>query len=116
MAFAIIHTATRVIKVFTVDANRVLASDESSVAITEPATLPTSASGFYKLDATNNVVAATINEANEAGVNEVFNEQQAKNRLLALRDAAIAMRDDATVPVTSSDFARKLVQYLHISQ
>ena len=116
MAFAIIHTATRVIKVFTVDVDYVLSSDESSISITEPETLPTSATGFYKLDATNQVVAATINEANQAGVNEIFEAQQARNRLLALRDAAIAMRDDATVPTSSSDFARKLVQYLHISQ
>lgn len=105
---AIIHTATRVVRRVTTDAAPALAADESVV---EVSTLNLSG-GFWKLDAQGVRVAATPADIDAAAVDDALEAQKVRALALALRDAAVAMRDDASLPATVRAFARDYVRFM----
>lgn len=91
---AIIHTTTRVIRRLTIDPSPVLAADETAIALATDIDL---SGGFWKLDAQNDKVAATSDDVSQAGVDDAVVYQQQIGKLLALRDAALAVVNDTSI-------------------
>lgn len=82
----IIHTASRVIRRITTDVSPVVASDETAIVMASPLDI---GGGFWKLDVSNNKVAATAAEAQTAGIDENFKTTQRANLLAAYKTALI---------------------------
>ncbi len=106
---AIIHTPTRVVRRLTTDNVPAVAADETGVVMAVPVDM---AGGPWKLDVGNNLVAASVAEAQAAGMDRAFTQAQASLRLTNLLAHLDLMIADATLPARVRTFATLLKTFL----
>jgi electron transfer flavoprotein alpha/beta subunit len=109
MPNAILHTATRVLRRITVIEPPPLGADEMAQVVSDGFTPQ---HRFTVLLANGTQRAATAQEALGSGVDEDAVLADRRQKLLDLRNRAIAMRDDATVATSVKQFAAALLAYL----
>lgn len=105
MEKAIIHTETRVIRRTTTEENPQITADETVIEMPEVVQL---GGGFWKLNAKNKKVAATVEEGRAAGIDYEWNNEQKRTRIVEMRGLITELSNDATIPAKLRDYFKAL--------
>jgi|SRR6266850_7725408 len=97
---AIIDTATRIIKVVTIDPIVTPGEGETAIVLDNPIDL---GNGPWKLDDTNTKVVATAKEYQDSGLDEQFNQEVKMTNYLAFKATLASAIKDKTLPVSLID-------------
>ena len=111
--YAVLHTATRVIRGLTTDARRVLLADETIVgplAVQLDIRHPRDEPGWRLALDNVTLVRATIAQWRAADMDEAWDATEKERKWMELRQAVRDVRDDPTVPVSVKAWATKTIQ------
>ena len=109
MQYAIIHTATRVIRRLTTDEPPAVWADETAVALAEKIDLaPEGQTKYWKLDDKNKKIAASNAEIDAAGVDETLEAQKRAAKVAAYKDAVATAAADPLIIGSLKTYFEKL--------
>jgi len=108
---AVIHTETRVIFGLTTDDNPQIGPNMSVVELASPITL---GGGFWKLDESNNKVAATQEEVDASGVDEVRNRYFKALARQEYLDAIAVLLAEPAIPLKLKNVFQKYLDWMNL--
>ena len=110
--YAIIDTATRVIRGLTTDPTITIGSTESLVKLDTAIDLaPIGQTSFWKLDGNNQKVPATLAEIDASGVDEKLEEGKLEIRKQTYLSSLEILTNDGSLPANLKNYFTALLDY-----